>query len=96
MIAISARNTNRAEDGGTVPGEEVGFRQDTWGGRGSERDPVELSEEGSWGDMLVAGGQRECAFQWKEKASAKVLTQSLTCVRNTNKGLGEQDGSAGR
>ena len=46
--------------------------------------------------MLVAGGQRECAFQWKETASAKVLRQSWTCVRNTNKGLGEQDGSAGR
>ena len=96
MIPISARNTNKAEEGGTVPGEEVDFRKGTWGGRGSERDPVELSEEGSWGDMLVAGGQWECAFQWKETASAKVLRQSLTCVRNTSKGLGEQDGSTGR
>lgn len=46
--------------------------------------------------MLAAGGQRECAPQWKETARAKVLRQSLTCVRNTNKGPGEQDGSAER
>ena len=55
MIPISARNTNKAEEGGTVPGEEVDFRKGTWGGRGSERDPVELSEEGSWGGY--AGGR---------------------------------------
>lgn len=96
MMAVSARNTNRAEEGGTVPGEEVGFGQGTWGRRGSEREPVELRKEGSRADMLAAGGQRECASQWKETARAKVLRQSLTCVRNTNKGPGEQDGSAGR
>lgn len=43
----------------------MGFGQGTWGRRGSEREPVELRKEGSRADMLAAGGQWECASQWK-------------------------------